>query len=104
MIGAAILPAAIPRLYAPVQAAERAAASPPAADGSYFMPLERFVIPIFQDGQIARHLFIVVQLHVADLKAGERIREYMPRLTDAFLRDLHTLASRTHASFERKLS
>lgn len=49
------------------------------------------------NGAVAKHLTIVLVLELADAQARDKAKELLPRLTDAFVNDLHRLASRPDA-------
>lgn len=65
--------------------------------GPVFLRLERIVVPVFANGAVAKHLTIILVLELADAQARDKAKELLPRLTDAFVNDLHRLASRPDA-------
>jgi hypothetical protein len=65
--------------------------------GPYYMQLERIVVPKLQ-GDGASMLFgYTLVLEFADAESRDRAKTIMPRLMDAYLRDLHVLTSRPAA-------
>ena len=63
-----------------------------------FIPIDRITVAVFRDGEVAQHLIFILKLEVADRAASGLVIEKMPRLTDAFMRDLHALASAPNAA------
>ncbi|MBP5855793.1 hypothetical protein KAJ83_02150 [Marivibrio halodurans] len=54
-----------------------------------YVELEALTIPVIRGGAVAKYVLLQISLEVEDLAAREEIQERMPRLMDAFLRDLH---------------
>jgi hypothetical protein len=63
-----------------------------------FIPVDRITVAVFRDGEVAQHLIFILKLEISDRNASGVVIEKMPRLTDAFMRDLHTLASAPSAA------
>lgn len=68
------------------------------SDAPIFIPIDRITVAVFRDGEVAQHLTFMLKLEVVDRNASGIVIEKMPRLTDAFMRDLHVLASATNAA------
>ncbi|MFN0042618.1 MAG: flagellar basal body-associated protein FliL [Alphaproteobacteria bacterium] len=54
-----------------------------------FVPLEPFVVPIIRNGQLQRHVTLSITIEAKDQDAKGKVEASMPRLRDAFARDLH---------------
>jgi hypothetical protein len=65
-----------------------------------FIPVDRITVAVFRDGEVTQHLIFILKLEISDRNASGVVIEKMPRLTDAFMRDLHTLASAPNAAQE----
>ena len=74
------------------------AQTPVAGDAPIFIPVDRITVAVFRDGEVAQHLIFILKLEVTDRAASGQVIEKMPRLTDAFMRDLHKLASSPQAA------
>ena len=55
--------------------------------------LEPLIVPIIREGAVTGHLILEIQLEVPGLAAEAKLRERLPRLTDAFMTELHSLTS-----------
>jgi flagellar basal body-associated protein FliL len=67
-------------------------------DAPIFIPVDRITVAVFRDGEVAQHLIFILKLEITDRNASNLVIEKMPRLTDAFMRDLHALASAPSAA------
>ncbi len=54
-----------------------------------FVSLEPFVVPIIRNGQLQRHVTLAIVIEAKDQDAKGKVEAAMPRLRDAFVRDLH---------------
>lgn len=54
-----------------------------------FVTLEPFVVPIIRNGQLQRHVTLAIVIEAKDQDAKGKVEAAMPRLRDAFVRDLH---------------
>ncbi len=54
------------------------------------IPMDDLVIPIFAQDSVAATVMIRLSLEVLGEENSEKINKIMPRLSDAFLRDLYT--------------
>ncbi len=72
--------------------------APAPSDAPIFIPIDRITVAVFRDGEVAQHLTFILKLEVVDRNASGLVIEKMPRLTDAFMRDLHVLASAPNAA------
>lgn len=68
---------------------EAAEAEPPPQDPPVFLELDSLTIPVIRSGSIARYVLLKITLEVEDQGARDEVVDRMPRLKDAFLRDLH---------------
>lgn len=73
------------------QGAEAGDGAPEGApnDPAVYVELEALTIPVIRGGAVAKYVLLQISLEVEDLAAREEVQERMPRLVDAFLRDLH---------------
>jgi flagellar basal body-associated protein FliL len=78
-------------LQAPAPRAEEGHAAP---SGPVYIAVAPLVISVIHAGDVRLHLTYVVQLEAEDADAGQRIRDQMPRLRDAYLRALAAMADR----------
>jgi len=69
-------------------------------DTTVFIDMETMALPIFQGNRVAATVQIQVKLETNNKKA-ERIRQMMPIITDAFVRDLHSFIPRLLRAEER---
>ena len=78
------------------QEGEKAAAEPkaPASEPLRFVDMEPLIIPIFQGENVTTTIQITVKLEVIGTDNVLRIRKLLPRLNDAFLRDLYSYIPR----------
>jgi hypothetical protein len=63
-------------------------------DGPYYMPLERIVVPRITDNAVQKLFTYMLVIEFADAESRDRAKVIMPRLMDAYVRDLHILTSR----------
>lgn len=68
------------------------------SDAPIYISVDRITVAVFRDGEVAQHLIFILKLEVADRAATSQVIDKMPRLTDAFMRDLHTMASAPQAA------
>ena len=66
-------------------------------NGPYYMQLERIVVPKIQDNAVQKLFTYTLIIEFADAEARERAKSIIPKLMDAFVRDLHILTSRPAA-------
>ena len=74
--------------------------SPPAAEEAvetetpHFVGVEPLVVPVFTEDGVASTVAIEVKLEVSDAAKAAELRTLMPRMKDAFLRDLNAAMPR----------
>ncbi|MCR9219585.1 MAG: hypothetical protein NXI21_05100 [Alphaproteobacteria bacterium] len=68
---------------------EAAEAEPPPQDPPVFLELDSLTIPVIRSGSIVKYVLLKITLEVEDQGARDEVVDRMPRLKDAFLRDLH---------------
>lgn len=66
--------------------------------GPYYLQLEPIMVPRLENNVPRQLLTYVLVVEFADAESRERAKLIMPRLMDAFLRDLHILTSRPGTS------
>jgi hypothetical protein len=66
-------------------------------DGPYYMRLERIVVPKIHDNTVAMLMTYILVVEFTDPEARDRAKLIMPKLMDAYMRDLHILTSRSGA-------
>jgi hypothetical protein len=66
-------------------------------DGPYYMRLERIIVPKIQDNAVESLMTYILVVEFADPQARDRAKLIMPKLMDAYIRDLHILTSRSGA-------
>lgn len=66
-------------------------------DGPYYMQLEQIVVPKIQDSGVSKLFTYRLIVEFADPEARDRAKTIMPKLMDAYIRDLHILTSRPAA-------
>lgn len=66
-------------------------------DGPYYMRLERIVVPKIRDNAVEMLMTYILVVEFADPEARDRAKPIMPKLMDAYIRDLHILTSRSGA-------
>ncbi|MBI3708882.1 MAG: hypothetical protein HY246_14575 [Proteobacteria bacterium] len=101
-----VLRIALRTLLAALAAVAVISAAPPAvagskvaaAEGSNFLRMDPLIVPIIRNGTVERHLGFVFLLELADKKFDVKVRELMPRLTNAFVSDLNALATAPRAA------
>lgn len=54
-----------------------------------FIDLESLTIPVIRGGAVAKYILLRVTLEVEDAAAEEQVKDRMPLLMDAYIRDLH---------------
>jgi hypothetical protein len=62
--------------------------------GPYYMRLERIVVPKIRDNAVEMLMTYILVVEFADPESRDRAKLIMPKLMDAYLRDLHVLTSR----------
>lgn len=67
------------------------------ADGPYYMRLERIVVPKIHDNTVTMLMTYILVIEFANPEARDRAKVIMPKLMDAYMRDLHILTSRSGA-------
>ncbi|MBT3306070.1 MAG: hypothetical protein HN377_06260 [Alphaproteobacteria bacterium] len=70
-------------------------------DSTVFIDMETLALPIFQGNRVAATVQIQVKLETNNEVKAERIRQMMPVITDAFVRDLHSFIPRLLRAEER---
>ena len=63
--------------------------APPPPEPAVFVEMEPLTIPVIRGGAVAKYVLLKLSLEVEDAGAQQEVEERMPRLKDAFLRDLH---------------
>ena len=63
-------------------------------DTTVFIDMDPLAIPIFQGNKVAATIQILVKLETNSEDNAEIIRDRMPVITDAFVRDLHSFMPR----------
>ena len=63
--------------------------------------MEPLAIPIFRGNRVAATIQIQIKLETDNKDKAEEIREKMPIITDAFVRDLHSFMPRLLKAKER---
>ena len=63
-------------------------------DTTVFIEMDPLAIPIFQGNKVAATIQILVKLETNSEDNAEIIRDRMPVITDAFVRDLHSFMPR----------
>ena len=58
-----------------------------------FIELDPLTAPFVRDGKFAHYVVIIVNLEVASREDVDSVRRFLPRLRDAFVTELHTLAT-----------
>lgn len=62
--------------------------------GPFYMQLERITVPKIHGNTVEKLLTYILVVEFADAETRERAKLIMPKLMDAFVRDLHILSSR----------
>jgi len=70
-------------------------------DTTIFIDMDPLAIPIFQGNKVAAIIQIQVKLETNNNRNAETIRDRMPVITDAFVRDLHSFMPRLLKAKER---
>ena len=70
-------------------------------DTTLFVDMEPLAIPIFQGNRVAATVQIQVKLETNGKDNVEKIKQFMPVITDAFVRDLHSFMPRLLKAKER---
>ncbi len=70
-------------------------------DTTIFIDMDPLAIPIFQGNKVAATIQILVKLETNSEDNAEIIRDRMPVITDAFVRDLHSFMPRLLKAKER---
>lgn len=68
---------------------ETADAPPPPPEPAVFVEMDALTIPVIRGGAVAKYVLLKLSLQVEDEGARQEVIDRMPRLQDAFLRDLH---------------
>ena len=58
-----------------------------------FIELDPLTAPFVRDGKFAHYVVIIVNLEVASRDDFDKVRIFLPRVRDAFVVELHTLAT-----------
>ncbi len=58
-----------------------------------YIELDPLTAPFVRDGKFAHYVVIIVNLEVASRDDMDKVRGFLPRLRDAFVTELHTLAT-----------
>ena len=58
-----------------------------------YIELEPLTAPFVRDGKFAHYVVIIVNLEVASRDDVDTVRGFLPRLRDAFVTELHTMAT-----------
>jgi hypothetical protein len=66
-------------------------------DGPYYMQLEQIVVPKITDNAVNKLFTYRLIVEFADPESRDRAKTIMPKLMDAYIRDLHILTSRPAA-------
>jgi hypothetical protein len=66
-------------------------------EGPYYMQMERIIVPKIQDNAVQKLFTYSLIVEFADAEARDRAKTIMPKLMDAYIRDLHVLTSRPAA-------
>ena len=67
-------------------------------DKPSYVEIERLTAPFIRDQRFVQHVVLDVSLEVAEERDVDKVRQLTPRLRDAFLRELHRLATVRPAS------
>ena len=70
-------------------------------DTTVFIDMDPLAIPIFQGNKVVATIQILVKLETNSEDNAELIKERMPIITDAFVRDLHSFMPRLLKAKER---
>jgi len=54
-----------------------------------FVQLDPFVVPVIRNGQLQRHVTLSLSIEAKDPASRAKVEAAMPRVRDAFARDLH---------------
>jgi hypothetical protein len=82
-------------MMAPAEARDRSRPKYESLDsGPYYLQLERIVVTKIQDNAVHKLLTYILVVEFADPEARDRAKLIMPKLVNAFMRDLHILTSR----------
>ena len=64
-----------------------------ANDDPRFVELDLLTAPFLRGGKFAKYVILVINLEVSNDDEVEEVRAVMPRLRDAFVTELHTIAT-----------
>ena len=64
-----------------------------ANDDPRFVELDLLTAPFLRGGKFAKYVVLVINLEVSNDDEVEEVRAVMPRLRDAFVTELHTIAT-----------
>ena len=70
-------------------------------DTTVFIDMEPLAIPIFRGNKVAATIQLLIKLESSNEEKAEEIKEKMPIITDAFVRDLHSFLPRLLRAEER---
>ena len=73
----------------------------PLPEAPHFLELDQLLIPIFSDDRVVTTIQVQVQLEITGMENLAKINRLKPRLSDAFLRDLHAFIPRLFHMKER---
>ena len=79
--------------FAPVDGVAEAEPPPPPADPTT-VEMEPLIIPIFHGDKIATTLQMEIHLETTVGEAEEKVRKYLPKVGDMFMRDLYAYLPR----------
>lgn len=63
------------------------------SDNLLYVNLDSITAPFIRDGRFAQYIVLTIALEVANADAKDAVRHNIPRLRDAFISELHTLAA-----------
>ncbi len=72
--------------------------------GPVYLRLERIMVPMIHENAVRKLITFILVVEFADPESRERAKLVMPRLIDAFRRDLHILVSRPGSRDEMDLA
>lgn len=67
-------------------------------DKPFYIEIERLTAPFIRDQRFVQYVVLDVSLEVVEERDADKVRQLTPRLRDAFLRELHRLATIRPAS------
>jgi hypothetical protein len=69
-------------------------------NGPYYMRLERIIVPKIHDNAVEKLMTYILVVEFTDPESRDRAKLIMPKLMDAYMRDLHILTSRAGTAEE----